>query len=232
MTEAAEVVYGRNPVRELLAAGRRPVTAVWALENLVGEPWLRGVRVVPRTRAQLGNACGSSDHQGVVAFTTAYPDVAARDLLRAPGPIACLDGAQDPRNLGAICRVADAAGAAGVVIGTRGSPGVTATVCKASAGAVEHLPVARVDSMAGFVVEARQAGRPAVGADPAGGGDYRAAPIPGDAVLVLGREGGGLRPRVASACDRLVSIPMRGRVQSLNISVAAGLLLFEAGRTT
>lgn len=232
MTEPAEVVYGRNPVRELLAAGRRPVTAVWALENLLGEPWLRGVRVVPRSRAQLGNACGSSDHQGVVAFTTAYPYVPARDLLRAAGPIVCLDGAQDPRNLGAICRVADAAGAAGVVIGTRGSPGVTATVCKASAGAVEHLPVARVDSMAGFVLEARQAGRQAVGADPAGGRDYRAAPMPGDAVLVLGSEGAGLRPRVAAACDRLVSIPMRGRVQSLNISVAAGLLLFEAGRST
>lgn len=230
MSSAVEVVYGRNPVRELLAAGRRPVSTVWALPQLAGEPWLAGVRLVARDRAQLGNACGSSDHQGVVAFTTAYPYVAPRDLLSMRGPIVCLDGAQDPRNLGAICRVADAAGAAGLVIGTRGSPGVTSTVCKASAGAVEHLAVARVDSLAGFVLEARQAGRHAVGADP-GGDDEYLGHVPADAVVVFGSEGAGLRPRVASACERLVRIPMRGRVSSLNISVAAGLLLFEAGRT-
>lgn len=230
MSTAVEVVYGRNPVRELLAAGRRSVSTVWALPQLSSEPWLQGVKVVPRDRAQLGNACGSSDHQGVVAFTTPYPYAVPRDLFRSPGPIVCLDGAQDPRNLGAICRVADAAGAVGLVIGVRGSPGVTATVCKASAGAVEHLAVARVDSLAGFLLEARQAGRHVVGADPAGVDDYRRH-VPADAVVVFGSEGAGLRPRVAAACDRLVRIPMRGRVASLNISVAAGLLLFEAGRS-
>lgn len=230
MSAATEVVYGRNPVRELIAAGRRPVTSVWALPQLAGESWLRGQTVLTRDRSQLGNACGSSDHQGVVAFTTAYAYADPREVLGRPGPVVCLDGAQDPRNLGAICRVADAAGAAGLAMTSRGSPGVTATVCKASAGAVEHLAVCRVDSMPGFLLEARQAGRRVVGAAAGAPDDFRAAGITADAVLVMGAEGTGLRPRVKAACDVLVSIPMRGRVSSLNISVAAALLLFEADR--
>jgi 23S rRNA (guanosine2251-2'-O)-methyltransferase len=225
-----ETVYGRNPVRELLRAGRRPVHEVWCLPQLRGGPWPTGVVLRERTRAELGRACGSSDHQGVVAFTEPYPYAGVRDVLERPGPVACLDGAQDPRNLGAICRVCDAVGAAGVVIGQRGSPGVTATVCKASAGAVEHLLLARVSSIGGFLGEARDAGRLTVGADPEGASDYRAAPWPSDAVVVLGSEGAGLRPRVRAACERLVTIPMSGSVDSLNISVAAALLLFETTR--
>jgi 23S rRNA (guanosine2251-2'-O)-methyltransferase len=225
-----EVVYGRNPVRELLRAGRRPVHEVWCLPQLRTEPWLRGAPVRERTRADLGRACGTSDHQGVVAFSGPYPYADVRDVLEREGPVACLDGAQDPRNLGAICRVCDAVGAAGVVIAQRGSPGVTATVCKASAGAVEHLLVARVGSVAGFLGEARDAGRLAVGADPEGAADYRDAAWSPGAVVVLGSEGAGLRPRVRAACDRMVTIPMAGRVDSLNISVAAALLLFEAVR--
>ncbi|HWH13712.1 MAG TPA: RNA methyltransferase [Miltoncostaeaceae bacterium] len=230
MTGAGEVVYGRNPVRELLAAGRRPVREVWALPQLGGEPWLAAATVRSRDRAALARACGTGDHQGVVAFTGPYPYVPPRSVLEAGGPVACLDGAQDPRNLGAISRVADAAGAGGLVIAARGSPGVTAVVCKASAGAVEHLAIARAESIAGFLQEARDAGRQVVGADPEGGVAYTSAHVAADAVIVLGSEGAGLRPRVARACDVLVAIPMRGRVASLNISVAAGLLLFEAGR--
>ncbi len=225
-----DVVYGRNPVRELLRAGRRDVREVLVLERLAREPWLKGVRVRTADKSTLGRLAGTSDHQGVVAFTGPYPYVTAADVLEGAGPIVCLDGAQDPRNLGAICRVADAAGAHGLAITSRGSPGVTPVVCKASAGAVEHLAVTRCDSMAGFLLEARQAGRTVVGTDPDGTVDYRAAAIPADAVVVLGSEGAGLRPRIAAACDTLVAIPMRGRVQSLNISVAAGLVLFEAGR--
>lgn len=224
-----EVVYGRNPVRELLRAGRRDVREVLVLDRLRGEPWLRGARVRTADKATLGRLAGTSDHQGVVAFADPYPYAEPRELLAQPGPLVCLDGAQDPRNLGAICRVADAAGARAVAITLRGSPGVTPVVCKASAGAVEHLRVARCDSMTGFLLEARQAGRPVVGTDPGSDVGYRGA-VPADAVVVLGSEGAGLRPRVAAACDRLVSIPMRGRVESLNISVAAGLVLFEAGR--
>ena len=152
-------------------------------------------------------------------------------MLDAPGPVVCLDGAQDPRNLGAVARVAEAAGAAGLVIPERGSPGVTAAVAKASAGAVEHLRIARVGNLASFVHDARGPDRWAVGADPEAGEDYRLVPWDRDLVLVLGAEGRGLRPRVRAACDRLVRIPMSGRVSSLNLSVAAGVLLFEAARS-
>ena len=222
-----EVVYGRNPVRELLRAGRRPAHRVLALPQLIGETWLAGVRVERSQRAELGRLAGTADHQGVVALTDPYPYAAAGDLLHEPGAVVVLDGAQDPRNLGAIARVAEAAGAAGMVIAQRGTPGVTATVCKASAGAVEHLPVARVGSIAAFVHDAAGAGRAAVGADAGRGEDYATVAWPPDALLVLGSEGAGLRPRVREACSLLVRIPMAGSVDSLNLSVAAGVLLFR-----
>jgi 23S rRNA (guanosine2251-2'-O)-methyltransferase len=225
-----DVVYGRNPVRELLLAARRAVHEVWCLAELTAEPWLAPLDPKPRSRAELGRACGSSDHQGVVAFCAPYPYAEPSRLVAASGPVVCLDGAQDPRNLGAVARVADAAAAAGLVLTRRGSPGVTPTVSKASAGAVEHLSVARVESLPGFLHAARDAGRHALGADPLEGDDYREAAFPLEVVLVLGSEGGGLRPRVRAACDRLVRIPMAGRVASLNLSVAAALLLFEARR--
>lgn len=226
----AEVVYGRNPVRELLAAGRRHVHEVWALRQLHDEPWLKGVRPKPRQRDELGRAAGTADHQGVVAFADPYPYASIAEVLEGDGPVVCLDGAQDPRNLGAICRVADGAGAVGLVIARRGSPGVTPTVCKASAGAVEHMRVAQVESINGFLGEARDRGRVIVGADPDGTADFRDGVIPRHSVVVLGSEGAGLRPKVSAACDRLVRIPMGGRVASLNISVAAALLLYEVGR--
>lgn len=225
-----ELVYGRNPVRELIGAGARPVHEVRALPQLAREPWLAGVRVREATRAELGRLAGTSDHQGLVALADPYPYAGLRALLDRPGPIVALDGAQDPRNLGAIARVAEAAGAAGMAIPSRGGPGVTPAVVKASAGAVEHLAIARVESVAAAVHDARGTGRLAVGADAERGDDYRRVPWPADVVLVLGSEGEGLRPRVRAACDRLVRIPMRGRVASLNISVAAGILLFEALR--
>jgi 23S rRNA (guanosine2251-2'-O)-methyltransferase len=200
------------------------------LAQLVDADWLTGVPVKVRTKAELGQMAGTSDHQGIVAFTSPYPYASERELLAAPGPIVCLDGAQDPRNFGAICRVADAAGAVGIVTARRGSPGVTATVCKTSAGAVEHLLVARVNSIAGFLSEAGDVGRLVVGADPDATTDYRTLAWQPDVVIVMGSEGAGLRPRVAAGCAQLVRIPMRGQVASLNLSVACALLLFEAVR--
>lgn len=223
---AVERIHGRNPVRELIAAGRRPVHEVAALPQLAGEPWLAGVPVVRRSRDELGRLAGTSDHQGVVATTDPYPYAEARDVLEGDGPVVCLDGAQDPRNLGAIARVAEGVGAAGIVIPRRGSPGVTPTVAKASAGAVEHLAIARVGSTVGFLHDARQSGRTAVGAHPEGGRDYRRLPWPRDVLLVMGAEGEGLRPRVREECDDLATIPMLGHVASLNISVAAAILLY------
>lgn len=229
--DGREVVYGRNPVRELLAAGRRPVHEISVLEGLAGEPWLEGHRVVVRTRDQIGHRAGSADHQGVLAVADPYPYVEPAEVLERPGPVVCLDGAQDPRNLGAIARVAEGAGAAGIIIPRRGTAGVTPAVVKVSAGAVEHLAVARVGSMVAFLHDARGAGRPVVGAHPEGGVDYREVPWATEAILVMGAEGEGLRPRVREACEHLARIPMRGRVASLNISVAAAVLLYEALRT-
>jgi 23S rRNA (guanosine2251-2'-O)-methyltransferase len=225
-----EVVYGRNPVRELIAAGARTVHEIRVLAPLLREPWPPGIPVAEASRAELGRLAGTADHQGVVAVADPFPYADATALLERPGPVVCLDGAQDPRNLGAIARVAEGAGAAGLVIPRRGGPGVTPTVVKASAGAVEHLPVARVDNLAAFLHDARGTGRVAVGAEASSGDDYRSFAWPTDVLLVLGAEGTGLRPRVRAACEALVRIPMRGRIGSLNVSVAAALLLFEAIR--
>ena len=224
--DGLERIYGRNPVRELIAAGRRRVHEVAALPQLAAEPWLASVPVSRRTRDELGRLAGTADHQGVVAVADPYPYAEPADVLEGDGPVVCLDGAQDPRNLGAIARVAEGVGAAGLVIPRRGTPGVTPTVAKASAGAVEHLPIARVGSMVGFLHDARGSGRTVIGADPEGGRDYRALAWPADVMLVMGAEGEGLRPRVRAECDHLASIPMAGRVASLNISVAAAILLF------
>jgi 23S rRNA (guanosine2251-2'-O)-methyltransferase len=224
-----EVVYGRNPVRELVAAARRPVREVRALSRIAGEAWLRGLPVREASRDELSRWARTPDHQGVAVLTDPYPYADVADLLDRPGPVVCLDGAQDPRNIGAIARVAECAGAAGLAIPRRGGPGVTPAVAKASAGAVEWLAIARVGSVAAFVHDARPR-RQALGAEPAGGDDYRTIAWTADPLLVLGSEGSGLRPRVREACDRLVTIPTAGRVGSLNISVAAGLLVFEALR--
>ena len=227
-----EVVYGRNPVRELIAAARRPVHEVRALPQVAGEHWLAGLPVRESTRDALSRWARSAEHQGVAALTDPYPYADPADLLHREGPLVCLDGAHDPRNVGAIARVAECAAAAGMAIPRRGGPGVTPTVAKASAGAVEWLAIARVGSVAAFVHDARSAGRLALGADPEDGEDYRALAWPPDPVIVLGSEGAGLRPRVRDACDGLVRIPTAGHVASLNISVAAGILVFEAVRNT
>jgi 23S rRNA (guanosine2251-2'-O)-methyltransferase len=224
-----EVVYGRNPVRELLAAGRRPAYEVRALPQVAREPWLRGIPLREASRDALSRWAHSPDHQGVAVLTDPYPYAEVGDLLGRPGPVVCLDGAHDPRNVGAIARVGECAGAAGLAIPRRGGPGVTPAVAKASAGAVEWLAIARVGSVAAFVHDARS-GREAVGAEAAGGEDYRRIAWTTDVLIVLGSEGSGLRPRVRDACDRLVTIPTTGRVSSLNISVAAALLVYEAVR--
>jgi 23S rRNA (guanosine2251-2'-O)-methyltransferase len=229
--DGREVVYGRNPVRELIAAGARPVYEISVLAQIAGEPWLEGQRVVVRTRDQIGHRAGSSDHQGVLAVTDPFPYAEPADVLERSGPVVCLDGAQDPRNLGAVARVAEGVGAAGIIIPRRGSPGVTATVAKVSAGAVEHMAIARVGSMVSFLHDAGGSGRTIIGAHPEGGVDYRELEWPRDTILVMGAEGEGLRPRVRDACAHLARIPMAGRVASLNISVAAAILLFETLRT-
>lgn len=228
--EGPVFVYGRNPVRELIRAGRRPVSEVWVLKQAADEPSLAGLTVVVKNREELARATGTGDHQGMVAFTEEYPYADPQAVLEGEGPVIVLDEVQDPRNLGAVARVADAAGCAGLVIPTRGSPGITPVACKASAGAVEHLPIARVGSLVAFINDLGGAGRWAAGADADAGMDYREVPWDANSVIVLGAEGSGLRPKVRDVCDRLVRIPMRGSVGSLNLSTAASVLAFEAVR--
>ena len=222
------IVYGRNAVREAIRGPRR-IPRVWASESAAREPWLRDVRVDAAEHAELESLCGSPDHQGVCAEASEFEYADADALLAAPeAVVVVLDQVQDPRNLGAICRVAECAGAAGVVIGERRTAQVTPVVCRTSAGAVEHLPVARVRNLADYLAASKER---------AGTWIYGAATSPdavpydqpdysGRVVLVLGSEGSGLRPRVAAACDQLVALPLRGRVESLNVSTAAAALLY------
>jgi len=180
---------------------------------------------------ELTRLAGSPDHQGIVAEVDPYPYADPSYLLaQGDGLIIALDQVQDPHNLGAVCRSAEAAGAAGVVTPERRSASITAAVCKSSAGAVEHLPVARVRNLADWLDEAKRAGAWIYGADADAETPYTAVDLTGVAVIVLGSEGRGLRPRVAGACDVLISIPVAGRVGSLNVSAAAAVLLFEAVR--
>lgn len=221
------IVYGRNSVRELVRAERRRVHRILATQEATKEPWLRRLHPAIVERSELGRVAGSSDHQGVVAFADPYPYAEVAEVLSASGAVLCLDQIQDPRNLGAAARVVDAVGAAGIVIPRRGSPEVTAAACKTSAGAIEHIRVAQIDNVASFLHDARGQGRWAVGADAAAEDDFRAGGLGPDSIVVVGAEGEGLRPRVRSMCDRLVRIPMAGKVDSLNLSVSVGLLLYE-----
>jgi len=167
----------------------------------------------------------------VCAEVPAYPYADAAELLARPDPwLVALDEVTDPQNLGAVCRTAEVAGATGVVLPERRSAEVTPAVCKASAGAVEHLPVARVRNLADFLADAKRAGCWAYGADGTAPTSYLEPDYAGGVVLVLGAEGKGLRPRVAASCDQLVALPLHGRMESLNVSAAAAVLLFEAVR--
>jgi 23S rRNA (guanosine2251-2'-O)-methyltransferase len=210
------LIYGKQPIAEA-ERGKRRVHRVWKAPEASAE--------------ELERRCGSPDHQGVVAEVDPYPYADPRGLLRREGALlVALDQVQDPRNLGAVCRSAEFAGAAGVVFPERRSAEVTAVACKASAGAVEHLDVARVRNLADWLAEAKAAGFWIWGAD---AGAERApwdVDFGGSTVLVLGGEGKGIRPRVASACDGLIALPRHGAVDSLNVSAAAAALLFEAVR--
>jgi 23S rRNA (guanosine2251-2'-O)-methyltransferase len=211
-----ERIYGRRPVAEA-ERGRRRVHRVWR---------------APETPAdELERLAGSPDHQGVVAEVDPYPYADPDRLLEDENAlVVVLDQVQDPHNLGAVCRAAEVAGAAAVVIPERRAASVTPAAVKASAGAIEHLPVARVRNVADWLGEAKVAGAWVYGAAAEAERRYTDVDWTGRAVLVLGSEGSGLRPRVADACDELISIPVAGRVESLNASVAAAVILFEARR--
>jgi len=228
-----DLVYGRRAVREALR-GRRAVLELWAGERAAAaEEWLgeADVRLQVKPERDLSTAAETSDHQGVVAWCEPFRYADAYELAAGERPLlACLDGVTDPRNLGAVCRSAEGAGATGVVLPAHRAARVTPAVCRASAGAVEHLPVAVVTNLATYLNEVKGADLWVWGAAGEGGTPMWQADLTGGVALVLGAEGKGIRPLVRRACDAFVAIPLAGRVESLNVSVAAAVLLYEAGR--
>jgi len=235
-------IYGINAVSEALKARGRAFAWVGLakerhdlrLQRVVEECRRQGVAVRFVGRAELDRMAGNNAHQGVIAVTSAKQYNDLDDVVAAKrgrySLLVVLDGVEDPHNLGAILRTADAAGADGVVIPERRAAGVTATVTKASAGASEHLPIAKVTNIARTLEELKSRNLWTVGLDERGPKSYDSLDYNMDCVIVLGAEGKGLHDLVARKCDFLVSIPMLGKVPSLNVSVAAGVMLYEVVR--
>ena len=226
-----ELIYGRRAVREALR-GPREVLELWVTERaLRAEPWLNGMRRQVKPERELSEAAGTRDHQGVLAWAEPFRYADAYELAAADSPLlVCLDQVTDPHNLGAVARTAEAAGATGVVVPAHNSARVTPAVVRASAGAIEHLPVAVVKNMARYLSEVKG---PQLWAWAAAGDAETTlwdADLTGGIALVLGAEGKGVRPLVRRTCDGAVSIPLHGDIESLNVSVAAGVLLYEARR--
>jgi 23S rRNA (guanosine2251-2'-O)-methyltransferase len=238
-----EKLTGIHPVREALAA-RRPVQSVLVakgrhgerLEEIVRLARGSGVPVRFEERTQVDRAAGTRDHQGVVALLASQATVSLDDLLAVGGSspesglLLLLDGVEDPQNLGAIIRSALAAGASGIVIPERRAAGLTDAAVRASAGAAAHLRVARVTNLARAMEEIKQADYWIVGLDERAEKHHTDLDLTGAIALVLGGEGKGLHQLVKERCDFVVSIPTQGPVRSLNVSVAAGVVLFEAMR--
>jgi 23S rRNA (guanosine2251-2'-O)-methyltransferase len=227
----SDVIYGIRPVVEALKSRRRRVTEVLdATGNAEVRAAAGGVAVKKVSRDRVDELARGAVHQGVVARVEAYPYSGLEEILAVPEPlILVLDGVTDPRNLGAVLRAADGAGASGVVIPKDKAVGVTAAAVKASAGASEHVRVARVTNLKRAVDKMKEANVWVYAAE-AGGTDYTELDLAGRTALVLGSEGRGVRRLVREACDGNVSIPMLGAVSSLNVSVAAAVLAYEARR--
>jgi 23S rRNA (guanosine2251-2'-O)-methyltransferase len=226
-----EQIYGRRPVREALR-GPREVLELWVTERaLKAEPWLSEPRHQVKPERELTEAAGTRDHQGVVAWAEPYRYADAYELAAVDSPLlVCLDQVTDPHNLGAVARTAEAAGATGVIVPAHNAATVTPAVVRASAGAIEHLPVAVVKNLARYLADVKG---PQLWAWAAAGDAETPlwqADLTGGVALVLGAEGKGVRPLVRRTCDAAVAIPLSGEVESLNVSVAAGVLLYEARR--
>ncbi|MDD5712544.1 MAG: 23S rRNA (guanosine(2251)-2'-O)-methyltransferase RlmB [Smithellaceae bacterium] len=239
---AGQVIYGVNPLREALesggvekivcAEGRRGST----LEQILTLARDKGVPVSPAGREYLDKLAGCSFHQGVVGLCRAYDYSSLEDIMAnrtdaGEGDlIVMVDGVTDPRNLGAIIRTAHCLGAGGVVIPEHHAAPVTATVIKASAGAAQYIPVAKVGNLSQAIDQLKERGYWIYGADADAGCNVQGYDYNGSVCLVMGSEGKGIRPLVRKKCDFLVSIPMAGKVDSLNVAVAAGIILYEMSR--
>ncbi len=228
-----EVIYGRNPVLEALR-GRRQVHRMWLssegrAEEIRLNSGRQSVPVEILERERLTQLAGAEEHQGFTAEVDAFPYMDEETILSAGDLVIVLDRVQDPHNLGAVLRTAEAAGAS-VVLPRHRSAEVTPAAVKASAGASEHVPVARVRNLTDFVLAAKEAGYWIYGAEAEAEADYTAQDYTGKVVFCMGSEGEGLGKRLREACDVLVAIPLTGQVASLNVSVSTAVLVFEARR--
>ncbi|MCT4784571.1 MULTISPECIES: 23S rRNA (guanosine(2251)-2'-O)-methyltransferase RlmB [Exiguobacterium] len=244
MEEGIDFLYGRNPVMEALRSGR-DMNKVFIMEGQQKGPLAQiismaneasvQVSFVPKTK--LEKMAGSEHHQGVVAAVAAYEYKSIDDMFalaesKGETPLfILLDELEDPHNLGSILRTADAVGAHGIIIPKRRSVGLTQTVAKASTGAIEYIPVARVTNLTRTLEELKEKGLWVVGTDASESQDYRRLDGDMPLVVVIGSEGKGMSRLVRETCDFLVHMPMVGHVTSLNASVAAALLLYEVHRT-
>ena len=238
-----EVLYGVHPVAEALRAGQRRFDHVLVaaerhddrLARLVADCRDAGIRVRQEPRQHLTQIAGSDSHQGVVAYVHPKDMLSIEDLFEAPNParsrlLLALDGVEDPQNLGALLRVADGAGVDGIIVTERRSAPLSSVAVKASAGAVEHLRIARVVNLVRALEELKEQNIWVIGLDERGETDYDRFDLTGNCVLVLGREGAGLHDLVRRTCDHLLRIPMAGGVSSLNVSTAGAVVLYEAAR--
>jgi 23S rRNA (guanosine2251-2'-O)-methyltransferase len=232
-----ELIYGLRPVAEALRSKRREVREVLDSvgdEEVASEAAVRGVPLKRVRRRRIEELITGVVHQGVAAWVGPYPYSGLEEILAAPDPlVAVLDGVTDPRNLGAVLRVADGAGASGVVVPKDRAVGVTPAAVKASAGASEHVRVARETNLRRALERMKEVGVWVYAAEDATSVRatvYSDLDLSGPVALVLGSEGRGIRRLVREGCDGAASIPMRGAVSSLNVSVAAAVLLFEARR--
>jgi 23S rRNA (guanosine2251-2'-O)-methyltransferase len=238
-----EVLYGLHPVEEAIRSGSRQLDHVSVarerrderLERLIELCRTSGVRVSLEPRDQLTRLARTDAHQGVLAVVRERKFLGIEDLM-APKEAGehkfflALDGVEDPHNLGALLRTADGAGVDGVILPERRSAPVTATVAKTSAGASEHVRIARVTNLVRALEQMKQKHVWVIGLDERGTPDYMDFDFKTDCVLVLGREGAGLHDLVKKTCDHLLRIPMAGQLSSLNVSVAGAIVMYEAMR--
>lgn len=237
--EKEEILVGRNPIVEALNSGRSVIKVMTAkgsrgpsASEIIKKAKAKGVPVVEVDPKKLDYMTGGAVHQGVVAVCAAADYAEVEDILALaekrgePPFIIILDGIEDPHNLGAIVRSAECAGAHGVIIRKRHGAGLTFTAYKAAAGALEYVPVARVTNIADTIEDLKKRNIWVYGAD-MNGTDYRECDFSGAAALVIGSEGKGISRLVREKCDRIVSLPLKGRINSLNASVAAGILMYK-----
>lgn len=233
----SDLIFGPRVVLEALRAGARQIQKIYFAQEAHGEllPDIRrlaGERQVPVVvvpKIQMDQLSRRRPHQGVAAEVAPFAYATLEAILSRPGPLLVLDGVTDPQNLGAILRSAAAFGVAGVILPEDKSAPVTAAAVRASAGAAEHVPTARVDNLVRAIEAAKASGRRIVGSAP-DGTDVRQADLRPPVCLVIGSEAEGIRRMVRKACDAVIRIPQSGRIGSLNASVAAGILLYEVTR--